>query len=268
FAGGLLHNPLVEGEYQQQGAGGGELVEGTQNIAYAFPPCLAGLQREEVEGTHEQGEQQDAWDKVQWEVDDGVEEVTWQTWILSHRERRMILKYHCWLALLGYNLLMKVYTPAVSGEDLEEVVQQLVGNDVEGESLELASSIMCSLRGSRRSSPGVMWRSEIHQKFMGKVTYMKDEECRLVQRWERAKGRGGGIQVQGEGPNPSPGGESPIQVQGESPGGKSRGKVQIQVQGGKVQSKSRGKVQGEQPMHKVDCASLSVTDPTLLELNV
>ncbi|KAI6127404.1 hypothetical protein EDD16DRAFT_1516679 [Pisolithus croceorrhizus] len=75
FAGGLLHNPLVEGEYQQQGAGGGELVEGTQNIAYAFPPCLAGLQREEVEGTHEQGEQQDAWDKVQWEVDDGVEEV-------------------------------------------------------------------------------------------------------------------------------------------------------------------------------------------------
>ncbi|KAI6119031.1 hypothetical protein EDD16DRAFT_1519585 [Pisolithus croceorrhizus] len=75
FAGGLLHNPLMEGEYQQQGAGGGELVEGTQNVAYAFPPCLAGLQREEVGGTHVQEEQQDAWDKVQWEVDDGVEEV-------------------------------------------------------------------------------------------------------------------------------------------------------------------------------------------------
>ncbi|KAI6114972.1 hypothetical protein EDD16DRAFT_1520845 [Pisolithus croceorrhizus] len=92
FAGGLLHNLLMEGEYQQQGAGGGELVEGTQNIAYAFPPCLAGLQREQVEGTHEQGEQQDAW----------------------------------------------VYTPEVPGEDLVEVVQQLVGNDVEGESLEYA----------------------------------------------------------------------------------------------------------------------------------
>ncbi|KAI6004734.1 hypothetical protein EDD15DRAFT_2191522 [Pisolithus albus] len=61
----------------------------------------------------------------------------------------------------------------------------------------------------------------------------------------------GGVQVQGGGSKsrggPSPGG---VQVQGGA-----------QVQGGPREGRK------EQPMHKVDCALLSVTDPTLLELD-
>ncbi|KAI5983624.1 hypothetical protein EDD15DRAFT_2201916 [Pisolithus albus] len=160
FAGGLLHSPLVE-------AGRAEVVEGSQNIAYAFPPCLAGLQGGEVEGIHEQGVHVDAWDKVQRGVDDGIE-----TWALSNRERR----------------LMKVYTPKVPGEDLVGVVQQLVGNNVVGESLEYAGHVQ------------IGWGTQTG--LMGRIQGKEAREGEYLSP--------GGVQVQGGGSKsrggPSPGG--------------------------------------------------------------